>query len=274
MRLPLAILLFFFLQAPLLAKKKHLAPVNYPYQSGEILEYQAYYNWGFLWLDAARVYFSVRDSVINKNPVFLFESNGSSLKEYDWFFKVRNFYNSAADKETLAPVYFSRKTLEGESKAEEHYQFDQNLKKVYIASENSDQPFTLDTITADHTTYDLLTAIYFARTVDFNKMREGEKKPIKVISDGVIYDLYLRYRGKEDVVIHGTEQRYHCAKFSAMLIEGTVFNAGEDMTIWVTDDETHIPVQVEAKIAVGSVKAVLRSVTGNKYPLSSFVSGK
>ncbi len=268
------------LAAPLQAKKhQHVqnsapARVQMPFAAGEQLEYQAYYNWGFLWLDAARVLFSVQDSTIDKKQVFVFQSTGRSLDEYDWFFKVRNRYSSAADCETLSPMRFSRNTLEGDYKAEEEYRFDQTIKKVYISSENSDEPFSIDTITIGSRTFDLLTAIYFARTVDYNRMKPGSKIPIKVISDGDVYDLYFRYNGKEEVVIHGTEERYRCAKYSAMLIAGTVFNAGEDMTVWVTDDQARIPVQVEAKISVGSVKAVLKTVTGNKYPLSSRVAAK
>lgn len=280
MRTALVIILLWGLAAPLRAKKhqhaqnKSQARLQVPFAPGEQLEYQAYYNWGFIWLDAARVLFSVRDSTIGKKQVFLFQSTGRSLDEYDWFFKVRNRYSSAAECETLSPLLFSRNTLEGDYKAEEDYRFDQALKKVYITSENSDEPFSIDTISIGAHTYDLLTAIYFARTVDYNSMKPGSKVPIKVISDGDVYDLYFRYNGKEEVVIHGTEERYRCAKYTAMLIAGTVFNAGEDMTVWVTDDQSRIPVQVEAKISVGSVKAVLKSVSGNKYPLTSRVAAK
>lgn len=269
MRLPLAIMLIICLHAPLHAKKKAHASLQIPFQGGERLEYKAYYNWGFLWLDAANVLFTVRDSTIGKEQVYVFESSGSSLKEYDWFFKVRNYYRSGADCETLDPIFFSRNTLEGDIKSDEQYRFDHGADRVYISSENSNEPFSLDTLKIERNTFDLLTAIYYARTVDFNSMREGEKIPVKVISDGDIYSLYLRYRGKEEVAVRGTEYRYRCAKFTAMLIEGTVFKAGEDMTVWITDDASRIPVQVESKIAVGSVKAILMSVSGNKYPISS-----
>lgn len=280
MKTALVTILLLCMQAPLLAKKHQHGPKNapvrmqVPFAAGEQLEYQAYYNWGFLWLDAARVLFSVEDSVIDKKEVFIFQSSGRSLDEYDWFFKVRNHYSSTADCESLSPLRFSRNTLEGDYKAEEEYRFDQNVKKVYISSENSDEPFTIDTLNIGSRTFDLLTAIYFARTVDYTQMKPGSKIPIKVISDGEVYDLYFRYNGKEDIEVHGSEERYRCAKYSAMLIAGTVFNAGEDMTVWVTDDQSRIPVQVEAKISVGSVKAVLKNVSGNKYPLTSRIVSK
>jgi hypothetical protein len=47
-----------------------------------------------------------------------------------------------------------------------------------------------------------------------------------------------------------------------LLIEGTIFKGGEDMYVWVTDDKNRIPVLVEAKILIGSVKAYLESAKG------------
>ena len=39
-----------------------------------------------------------------------------------------------------------------------------------------------------------------------------------------------------------------------MLIKGNVFNGGEGMTMWVTDDKNKIPVRIESPIKVGIVK--------------------
>ena len=47
-----------------------------------------------------------------------------------------------------------------------------------------------------------------------------------------------------------------------MLVEGTIFKGGEDMTIWVTDDGNRVPIMVEAKILIGSVKAIITGAEG------------
>jgi hypothetical protein len=41
-----------------------------------------------------------------------------------------------------------------------------------------------------------------------------------------------------------------------------MFKGDEDAIVWVTDDVNKVPVQVEAKIIVGSVKAILNEATG------------
>jgi hypothetical protein len=67
--------------------------------------------------------------------------------------------------------------------------------------------------------------------------------------------------GRETIKTH-QGKKYRCIKCSALLVQGTIFKGGEDMTLWVTDDENKIPVLVEAKILIGSVKAYLNTEEG------------
>jgi len=80
--------------------------------------------------------------------------------------------------------------------------------------------------------------------------------------------LYVRYLGKEILKTHD-KRKFKTIKFSALLIEGTIFNGGEDLTVWVTDDLNRIPVLVEAKILIGSVKATVLDMENLKFPLTS-----
>jgi hypothetical protein len=50
-----------------------------------------------------------------------------------------------------------------------------------------------------------------------------------------------------------------------------MFEGGERMTIWITDDENHIPIRIETPIIVGSVKVDMKSYQGLRYPLSSMI---
>ena len=48
-----------------------------------------------------------------------------------------------------------------------------------------------------------------------------------------------------------------------------MFKGGEDLFVWVTDDQNRIPVLVEAKILVGSVKAMLAGSSGLRNPVTA-----
>ena len=53
------------------------------------------------------------------------------------------------------------------------------------------------------------------------------------------------------------------------MIKGTIFEGGEKMTVWVTDDDNHIPVRIESPISVGKVKIDMMSYENLRYPLAS-----
>jgi hypothetical protein len=237
---------------------------NTTYQGGEEISYEVYYNWGFIWLNAGFVKFRVADTVYKGIESYFFDSFGSSHKSYDWLFKVRDYYKSYIDKDSLKPLYFHRKNYEGGFEVDNKYTFNWEENLVYSSTWNSKKNRTLDTVNIPDCTYDLLSLIYYTRNLDFSDLEIGEKVPVVSIIDNEIFYLYIRYLGKEKIK-HRDGKTYSCFKFSALLVEGTIFKGGEDMFVWVTDDKNRVPVLVEAKILIGSVKAYLKSAKGLKH---------
>ena len=91
-----------------------------------------------------------------------------------------------------------------------------------------------------------------------------------MVVDGEIHDIYIRYLGKETIK-NRDGRTFKCLKFSPLLVEGTIFESGEDMTVWVTDDANRIPIIVEAKILIGSVKAVFVDAINTRHPITAEV---
>ena len=56
------------------------------------------------------------------------------------------------------------------------------------------------------------------------------------------------------------------------MVEGTIFKGDEDVLVWITDDDNHIPVYIEAKILVGTVKAYLKEAKGLRNPMRALVN--
>ena len=202
---------------------------------------------------------------IGKQEAIHFNSYGSSHKTYDWLFKVRDQYQSYIDVETLRPIYHHRKNYEGGFEVDNTYIFNWDDMVIYSSTWNSETPRKQDTVTIPDCTFDLLSLVYYARNLDFTKLEPGDKVPVVSIIDNEVIYLYIRYLGKE-VIKHKDGEKYSCIKFSALLVEGTIFKGGEDMFVWVTDDENKVPVLVEAKILIGSVKAYLKKTKGLRHP--------
>lgn len=243
---------------------------NLPFQHGEKLQYRVSYNWEFIWVDAGKVEFEVTEISFDGRPAFHFKSFGRSLTAYDWIYKVRDSFESVADAEILRPIWYLRNTSEGSYKVNNRLDFDAEKGMIISTSENTRQTISCDTLNYDPSIFDLQTAVYYARSLNFAKLIEGDKIPIPVIIDREVYDLHGKYHGIELIQNYDGEI-YRCYHFSATLVGGTIFNEGETADIWVTCDKNKIPILVEAKILVGSVKAYFVNASNLKYPVEALV---
>jgi hypothetical protein len=239
------------------------------FKPGEKVTYLAYYNWGFVWVHAGNVEFTVGQRTYLDKQVYDFGVTGTSLKSFDWLYKVRDRFQSLVDMKTFSPMWAERNTLEGGFKTYENYVFTAS-GKILSTVENTKKPLKRDTLHASSCIFDVLSLVYFSRTIDFDQCKTDEKITLKSVFDNQIYSLYLRFKGRETIKAKDGK-KYRCVKFAVLLIEGTMFKGGEDMNIWITDDENRIPVMVEAKILVGSVKAYLNTVEGASNEMKALV---
>ncbi len=237
---------------------------------GERVDYDVYYNWGFIWVHAGEVYFQVNSTAHSGKKAYHFISEGTSRPNYDWLYKVRDRYESKVTYDGFKPLWFQRDTYEGGFKVDEEYHYITEENKVAFSLVNSKSALKKDTLDIQPCSYDVLATVYHARTIDFDQYQSGDKIPISVLIDGELHPLYIRYLGKETIETRD-KKKYRCIKFKPLLVEGSIFKGGEDMTVWVTDDKNKIPVLVEAKILVGSIKAYLSKTTGIRHPQTSLV---
>ncbi|QLH30932.1 MAG: DUF3108 domain-containing protein [Candidatus Parvibacillus calidus] len=55
-------------------------------------------------------------------------------------------------------------------------------------------------------------------------------------------------------------------------IEGKVFEKGNTMKMYISEDENQIPLMVETSLKVGNVKVILKSYKNLRYSLKSKVN--
>ncbi len=241
---------------------------NFAFQPGEEVEYTVYYNWGFIWVNAGFVTFNVRERLYRNRPVYHFDSFGSTHRRYDWLFKVRDRFQSYVDKETFRPLWFEMDTYEGGFEAYDEYHYFPEKDIVITTTENSDSPRRTDTVEILPCSFDVITAVYVARNLDFASYGRNEPIPFSILIANELHELNPRYLGEETITTREGET-YDCIKFSVELVEGFIFTPDNNMFVWVTNDENRIPVLVEAQIRVGSVKAMLKSASGLRNPVTA-----
>jgi hypothetical protein len=231
---------------------------NTTFKSGEKLNYKAFYSVSGIYVAAGELELNTKLTTYNSKPVYQITGNGKTLTSYDFLFKVRDVYTSYIDTATLFPVRFERDVQEGNYTKKQKATFKQAEKKI-ITDKN--------TYKTQSCTLDVLSALYACRNIDISKYKVGDKITFSLYIDEEQFSMYVKYLGKEKITTKfGT---YNAIKMRPLLIKGNVFNGGEGMTMWVTDDKNRIPVRIESPIKVGTVKIDLTSATGLLNPFTA-----
>ncbi|MDE3235965.1 MAG: DUF3108 domain-containing protein [Bacteroidota bacterium] len=233
---------------------------NFAFQNGESISYTIFYSVVGMYVNAGSANFSVAEEKYNNKPVYHVIGTGSSNPSYDWIFKVRDRYETYFDTATLQPYKFIRNVDEGGYKTYENVTFNQ---------QNNTAITTKGVFKVPNCIQDVLSSIYYARNIDFNRYKPGDKIPFDMFLDNEVYPLYIRYMGKE--VVKTKYGRFRAIRFKPLLVKGTIFSGGEKMEVWVTDDANHIPVRIESPIVVGSVKVDMMQYRNVRYPMTSMM---
>jgi len=262
-KISLAVGLYIMIILPATAQNDFCGIKNNSFQEGEKLFFKVYYNMGRIWVGAGDASFSVTREMYNNRKVYHVVGDGKTMKSYEWFYKVRDVYETYIDMETMLPLKFVRNVNEGGFKIYNNVSFNQSIGQAVS---------TNGIFTVPKCVQDVLSAIYYARNIDYNKYQPGAKIPFSMFLDDQVYNLYIRYVGKERIETrYGT---FNAIKITPLLIEGTIFKGGEKMAVWVTDDNNHLPVRVDSPILVGSIKVDLIGYDKLRNPLTGLINKK
>jgi len=229
---------------------------HHAYQPGEVLEYRLHY--GVINAGVAKLEINKMDKKIAGREIYHIVGTGKSKGAFDWFFKVRDRYETYLDVEGAFPWMFVRDIKEGGYKSHQQYNFMQKKQKI-----NNGKGKVID---APEGIQDMLSAFYYARTIDFSKAKKGEIFTIWSFVDDKVWPLKIKYSGKETIKVSG--KKYKTIKFNPVIQKGRIFKSENDLNVWVSDDENKIPLLAQAKVMIGSIKMELTKSSGLANPSS------
>jgi hypothetical protein len=238
---------------------------NKTFQGGEEITYKLYYNLGIMWLSAGEVTFKVNDMGSQYHVAVA----GRTYKSYEWFFKVRDYYDTYIDKNSLLPKTAIRNVREGKYRLYDEITFDQENKKASSLRGKTKDVATKKNYNLGECMHDMLSVIYYSRNIDFESYKEGEEFPVKIFMDKEVWPLNVKYKGKQSRKKVKGKGKFNTIKFSPQVVSGRVFKEGEEMMVYVSDDKNRIPLLIESPVSVGSVKAVLKNYKGLKYDMTA-----
>ena len=189
---------------------------NTAFQAGEQVTFHVYYSVVGTYIHAGTAIFTTTLENFGNKPVYHVVGDGKTKSSYDWIYRVRDKYETYIDTATLQPVKFIRNVDEGGYKKYETITFNRTANTAVTNGGVFKVPDCIQ---------DVLSAMYYARNIDFSRSKVNDKIPFKMFLDNEVFDMYVRYLGKE--TIKTQYGKFKAIKFKPLLLKGTIFEGGE-----------------------------------------------
>lgn len=240
---------------------------NKYFQAGEYLTYDLYIKFaatvkgGYASLSTQNVKYGGKDAY---KMTLISESQGFARK----MFELNDTLVCYTTKD-LVPLAYTKDAHEGGDYTKETLGYSYpngKIKTRSIRHKNGNFKFD-ETIENDACTYDLMSVLFYARTLDYAKMNDITTTKVRFITGKSNVHMRIIYNGKE-VVKANDGNKYNCLKLTLYVADEAFDNGKEAMKVYITDDDNRMPVKLETKLKVGSTRVVLKSYKGNKHPVS------
>ncbi|MGB0985188.1 MAG: DUF3108 domain-containing protein, partial [Saprospiraceae bacterium] len=235
---------------------------NTTFKTGEKLTFKAYYNWNFVWMSAGEAVAKVSDDKKGNHNIVV---KGRTYSSYDWFYRVRDHFETTIDKKTLRPSTCMRYIEEGKFRLYDKVDFDFEKEKAKSFRGKSKEKAGAREYDVDGCMHDLVSMIYFFRNVNFKKLKKGEEMPMQIFMDREAWNVKLRYEGKKIISVKG-KGKHLAYKISTRVSAGDLFDDNSSVAVYVSADKNQIPLKVKLELSIGSVQVVLKDYKGLKYP--------
>ncbi|TLV02338.1 DUF3108 domain-containing protein [Dyadobacter luticola] len=234
---------------------------NHSFGAGERVEYRVHY--GFINAAEARVEVGKSVSVINSRPCYKVAVTGRTVGAFDLISKVRDTWRSYIDTTAILPHMFERQIQENRYRKEETVYFNHNKDQAISNIKDESKTFNVP-----NNIHDIISGYFYLRTINFDKVSEGEVIEVPTFFDGQVYKLRVRYVGKD--VIKTKFGKTRVLRINPLIPDNKFFKGEGAMRLWVSDDSNKIPVKAEVELMIGSLEMDLKSYKGLRKELNWF----
>lgn len=230
---------------------------NTSFNTGEEISFRIHYGM----INAGIATMKIDENIYyrNERPCFKIDVNGRSTGFFNLVLPINDVWGTYLDTLAMLPQMGYRYIEENRYRKYEEFVFNQLTDTVAIYDLNK-HTRKLDTITYMKTpdnVQDMVSGYYFFRTIDFDSMKPGTIFNIQGFLEKEIYDLQVRYVGKEMVKTKIGKKR--AIVISPIMPENSLFDGENSIKAWFSDDEKKIPLKIKASMFVGAVEVDIES---------------
>lgn len=197
---------------------------------------------------------------LHNRPVYHVQFTVNTTPTFSFFFKVEDKYETLLDVKGIFPWKFTQRIREGGYKRDFAAEFDQVNNWAYVEDKTYPVPPYVQ---------DVVSAFYYARTIEYQGMRVGQKTYLENFYKDTTYPLAVKFLGYQRVSVDaGT---FDCVLVEPLIKEGGLFKSEGRVIIWLTNDERKLPIKVSTEVVIGTIDAELREYYGVRGPIRAKV---
>jgi len=236
---------------------------NESFSGGEVLKYKIHY--GPITAGEATIDVSPKLHRINGRMTYKATVTGKTSGSFDLITKVRDTWQTYMDTAALVPHRFYRNIQEGSYRKNETIDFDHYNNTAVVSVKRKSDPRKTTTHTIQENAQDLVSGFYYLRTIDYTNMKEGDKFIIPGFFDEENFNMEVTYKGRETVETKAGDIK--AVKLVPTMPENEVFDGKNAVSVYISDDKNKVPVLIQAKMFIGSIKVDLYSYRNLKHKL-------
>ena len=239
------------------------------FQAGEELTYDLYYKYGLVNTKAGTSSLKTTAEKFNNTDAYkmtlLAQSSGTARK----LFSLNDTLTCYTTKD-LVPLAYLKNAREGKSHTVERVIYTYGSQGISLNTrrvKNGEFRFE-ETIKANTCIYDMMSVVFYARTLNYTGMKKGDTSKADFISGRKKVNMVIEYGGIETVEANNNN-KYSCIKLILSIMDDAFSDKKEAMRVYITNDDNRLPVRLDSKLNIGSTRAILKSYKGNIHPVKT-----
>ena len=244
---------------------------NTAFKSGEYLLYNLHFNWKLVWVKVGTATMSTVQTVYQGKQAYRCSLTTQSNGKMDNIFVMRDTLLAYATT-NLTPLYFRKGAKEGKRYTvdEVWYSYPGGRSHIKTRRLNNDGTNTYHTETGTECFTDMLNLFMRARSINFGSWKKGKSMQLKSADGKGIKKATLTCQGKQNVKTDDGKQ-WRTIVLDFALYEAKKGRFKKIATLYISDDNNHLPVRIDFNMSFGSAKAFLIQSKGLRSAATAII---
>lgn len=238
---------------------------NTAFNGGENISFNLYYRYGLINAKGGVGSLITTNTNYNGQDAYKISLMLNTTGMVGNIYTVQDTLLSYVNKQ-LQPLLFTKDAFEGNdySKERQLYTYKGNSISVRAMRKFNGILKFDEVVKTGKCTYDYLSLIAYARNLNFSGLHPGENLYVQFLSGRSFVNMYIRYKGTSKVKADDGKT-YEAIQLTMIILDDAFEDKEEAINVALTNDSNKVPIIIDTKLKIGSIRAVMKSSKGLRH---------